>query len=397
MASKRDYYEILSVTRTASGDEIKRAYRKLAMKYHPDRNPGDEEAEKKVKEAAEAYEVLSDAEKRKLYDQFGHEGLRGRGQAGHDFSSMDVEDIFSMFGDLFGGAFGGARGGRGRARASRGYSLETQVEIDLDDVLAGVEREITFTRQDACSHCNGRGAEPGSEPVGCVTCGGVGQVRQGGGFFQMVTTCPACGGRGKVVKDKCKTCAGSGREPRRRRIDVKVPAGIDDGQVIRISGEGEPGQTVNGWDGPRGDLHVVVRVRPHKLLQRDGNDLLLKMPISFSQAALGAELEVHALDTGHTIKVPAGTQHGDIFRVDGGGLPDLRSGRRGQLIVVTLVEVPRKLTRRQRELLEEFAETEDHGVLPSSKSFWETMKGYLSGVTSAWAGLLALLHAMAPW
>ncbi|WP_432799666.1 molecular chaperone DnaJ [Poriferisphaera sp. WC338] len=375
MATERDYYEILSIERTASGEEIKRSYRKMAMKYHPDRNQGNEEAEIKFKEAAEAYEVLSDEEKRRLYDQYGHAGLKGR--AGHDFGHMDPNDIFSMFGDIFGGAFGGGRRGGGARgnRPTRGYDLETVTEITLEEVLSGTDKEIEFTRQDNCETCSGSGAKPGSEPVSCVTCGGVGQVKQSGlgGMFQVVTTCPACQGQGKVVKDKCGDCSGKGRVLKDRKVGVKIPAGVHDGQAVRLSGEGEPGS--NG--GPRGDLHVVIRVKGHELFARDDDDLVLKMPISFAQAALGAKVDAATLEGEVEVEIKKGSQHGDVVKVHGMGLPDLRSGRRGDLLVVLLLEVPKKLSDKQEELLRAYAETEDHDVLPHSKGFWDKMKEYL--------------------
>ena len=383
MATERDYYEILSVERTASGDEIKRAYRKMAMKYHPDRNPDNEDAEVKFKEAAEAYEVLQDEDKRRLYDQYGHAGLKGR--AGHNFNQMDPNDIFSMFGDIFGDMFGGGGGGfgggrrggpRGR-RPSRGYDLETVAEITLEEVLNGCEKDIEFTRQDNCDTCNGSGAKPGTDPVTCQTCGGAGQVAQAGlgGMFRMVTTCPDCGGQGKVVKEKCEACRGKGRVLKDRKVSVKIPAGVHDGQAVRLGGEGEPG--MNG--GPRGDLHVVIRVDQHDLFVRDGDDIILKMPISFTQAALGSKVKVPTLDGEEEIVIKAGSQHGDMIRVQGMGLPNLRSQRRGNLLVVILIEVPKKLSTKQEEILREYAETEDREVMPHAKGFWDKIKEHLGG------------------
>ncbi len=378
MPTQMDYYEVLGIDRDASEADVKRAYRKLAMKYHPDRNPGDTEAEAKFKESAEAYEVLSDAEKRQRYDQYGHAGLKGT--SGHDFSHMDAGDIFSMFEDIFagggGGPFGGQRRQRGRQGPQRGYDLQTQAEVTLEEVADGVEREIEFTRQDLCESCKGSGAAPGAEPVACVSCGGAGQVAQSGlgGMFRMVTTCPACEGAGKVVKDKCKTCAGDGRQPKKRVLRVKIPAGIHDGQAIRVPNEGEPG----AMGGPHGDLHVVVRVKQHDLFTREDDHLILKMPISFTQAALGATLSVPVINGEHEITIKQGSQHGDLIRASGKGLPNLRSGRHGDLVIVLLIEVPSKLTERQEELLREFAETEDRNVMPHSQGFWDKFKSYIS-------------------
>ncbi|MEM1108361.1 MAG: molecular chaperone DnaJ [Planctomycetota bacterium] len=374
MATQRDYYEILSVERSASGDEIKRSYRKLAMKYHPDRNPGDAEAEAKFKECAEAYEVLSDAEKRQRYDQFGHAGLKG--QAGHDFSHMNAGDIFSMFDEIFGGMGGGrSRRGRGPGGAQRGYDLETQAEITLNEAFAGTQAEIEFTRQDICDTCKGTGGKPGTDPSTCTMCGGSGQVQQAGlgGMFRMVNTCPNCKGAGKIYLDKCVNCRGLGRIGKQRKLSVKVPAGIHDGQAIRVSGEGEPGS--NG--GPQGDLHVVIRVADHELFTREEDHLIMKMPVSFTQAALGANVSVPTLDGETEITIKPGTQHGELFRVRGEGMPDLRTGRRGDLIVALLLEVPTKLTAKQEELLREYAESEDHDVLPENKGFWSKIKEHL--------------------
>lgn len=369
MATRRDYYEILGVERGCDADAIKRAYRKMAMKYHPDRNPGDKEAELKFKEAAEAYEVLSDADKRRRYDQFGHEGLRGTSH--HDFSGMDVGDIFSMFEDIFGGAMGAKRG-RGGQRARRGFDLETQIEITLEEVANGTEREVEFTRADLCDTCQGTGVKPGSDPITCVTCAGQGQVAQTGfgGMFRMVTTCPACGGQGKYYKDKCGDCGGRGTQPKHRKLRVKIPPGIHEGQAIRIAGEGEPGQQ----GGPRGNLHVVVRLAEHKLFTREDDDLLLRMPVSFTQAALGATVKAPTLNGREELTIQPATQHGEIFRIRGKGLPNLRTGRRGDLVVMLAVEIPRKLTAKQKELLREFAATENHDVMPESRSFWDKIR-----------------------
>jgi molecular chaperone DnaJ len=385
MPTTRDYYEILGVAKTADADEIKRAYRRLAMKYHPDRNPGDSEAEAKFKECAEAYEVLSDDQKRKIYDQYGHAGLKGApgGGATHDFSRMNVEDIFSMFNDIFSGGGGGFGGGRQRGPA-RGYDLETEVVLTLEDVLAGVERDVEFTRLDVCEKCTGTGAKAGSKPVQCPTCGGHGKVQQSGlgGMFRMVTNCPACGGRGQVVKEFCDACRGKGRQPKKRTIAVKIPPGIHDGQAVRVQGEGEPPppELSPSGQGLRGDLHVVVRVKPHKVFQREDDHLVLEMPLSFTQAALGAELEVPTLSGKSKLTIPAGTQFGAQFRVSDAGLPNLRSGRKGDLVVIVRIETPRKLNKEQERLLREFAATEGvHGVSPESQSFWKKVKNFLDG------------------
>ncbi len=375
--AKQDYYQVLGVEKSASPEEIKRAYRRMAIKYHPDKNPGNKEAEAKFKECAEAYEVLSDPEKRKQYDQYGHEGLRGAGM--HDFSRMNVEDIFSMFGfedffgSVFGGGGGGRRGGGRRGGPARGYDLETGVELTLDEVAHGTEKTIEFTRQDRCPECHGSGAAPGTQPTRCPLCGGSGQVAKGGGFFQMVSTCPQCQGTGQIVKTPCPTCRGNGRVPKKRTVTIKVPPGVHEGQGIRVAGEGEPGRD----GGPNGDLYVYVRIQPHEFLERDGNDLIAVVPISFTQAALGATIEVPSLDGTRQLKVPAGTQYGSLFRIRGQGLPDVRTGRTGDELVQVTVETPTNLNARQEELLREFAQTENKTVSPKSSSFFERLKRHL--------------------
>jgi molecular chaperone DnaJ len=365
--TKRDYYDVLGVSRTADAEEIKRAYRRLAMKYHPDRNNGDASAELKFKECSEAYEVLSDDTKRRRYDQYGHQGVQGA----HDFSHMDVGDIFSMFDDIFGGL--GGRGGRvGQPRGSRGFDLETQVELTLAEVATGAEKTIEFEKQDHCETCKGTGAKPGSSPVVCVQCGGQGRVAQQGfgGMFRMVTTCPNCRGRGSVVRDHCPSCGGTGRQLRKRVVTVRIPAGVHEGQAVRISGEGEAGE--NG--SPAGDLHCYIAVRPHPIFSRHNNDLVCQFPISFSQAALGATVEVPTLKGAETLEIPAGTQHGEVFKLKGKGLPDVRSHRNGDELVQVLIEVPKKLSERQRQILRDFAETEDGVSLPQRRSFLEKLK-----------------------
>ncbi|MFC1781214.1 molecular chaperone DnaJ [Planctomycetota bacterium] len=372
--AKRDYYEVLGVVKDASADEIKRAYRRMAIKYHPDKNPGDKEAEAKFKECAEAYEVLSDSSKRQQYDQFGHEGLRGSGM--HDFSRMNVEDIFSMFGfdDFFGGIFGGrGRRGGGRAGPARGYDLETTVELTLKDVGKGSEKTIEFTRQDNCTECSGSGAAKGSTPSKCPSCGGAGQVAKGGGFFQMVSTCQQCRGSGQVITNPCKKCRGTGHVPHKRKVSIKVPPGVHEGQGIRVAGEGEPGK----GGGPRGDLYCYVRLKPHEFLQRDGNNLIAIVPISFTQAALGTTIDVPSLNGKRGLKVPPGTQYGNVFRIKGQGLPDIRTHRIGDQLVQIIIETPMKLNSEQQDLLRKFAETENKRVSPKSASFFEKLKKYL--------------------
>jgi len=368
VATKRDYYQILDVPRDASPEEIKKAYRKAALKYHPDRNKDDPEAERKFKEAAEAYEVLSDPEKRARYDRYGHAGLEGA--AVHDFSSMDVADIFSMFDDIL-GAFGFATPRRG---PRRGADLEVAVELSLEEVATGAERTIEFNRLDYCERCGGSGADPGTRMKGCQSCGGYGQVEQATGFGmllgRLVTTCPACHGTGRIPAKRCSGCGGKGMAPKHRVLTVRIPPGVQDGQSVRIRNEGEPGAN----NGPRGDVYCRVRIRPHPFLTRRGNDLFLQLPISFTQAALGAEVEVTTLRGRAVVKIPRGTQHGQMLRLAGKGLPDVRTGRVGDQLVQVLVEIPRKLSPRQEQLLREFAETEDKDVLPESKGFLERLK-----------------------
>ncbi|MCJ7779028.1 MAG: molecular chaperone DnaJ [Sedimentisphaerales bacterium] len=373
--AKRDYYEVLGVNKNASADEIKRAYRRMAMKYHPDKNPGNKEAEAKFKECAEAYEVLSDAEKRQRYDQFGHEGLRGIGM--RDYSHMNWQDIGSIFEDVFGfddffADIFGTRSSRAARRGgpARGYDLETSVELTLNDIASGTEKTIEFTRQDNCPECGGSGSAPGSRPAQCPTCSGRGQVARGGGLFQMVSTCPQCRGSGQIISNPCKKCRGAGKVPKKRTINIKIPAGVHEGQGVRVAGEGEPGR----GGGPNGDLYCYVKIKPHEFLQRDGNDLIAVVPISFTQAALGAAINVPSLDGTRLLRIPPGTQYGSIFRIRGQGLPDMRSHRAGDQLVQITIETPTKLNAQQEELLREFAKTENKNVSPKTKSFFEKMK-----------------------
>ena len=381
--AKRDCYEVLGVNKGASADDIKRAYRRMAMKYHPDKNPNNKEAEAKFKECAEAYEILSDSAKRQKYDQFGHEGLRGMGM--RDYSHMNWQDIGSIFEDIFGGGgfgdiFGGGGGGRGgrsaRSGIAKGYDLETTVDLTLSEVAKGAEKTIEFTRKDICGECKGSGSAKGSSPGKCSTCGGSGQVAQAGmgGFFQMVSTCPKCRGAGQVITNPCKKCKGTGRVPKKRVVKIKMPAGVHEGQGIRVTGEGEPGMA----GGPRGDLYCYVRIAEHPFLQRDGSNLIATVPVSFTQAALGGTVLVPSLDGKKDLKIPAGTQHGDIFRIRGQGLPDITSRGKGDELVKILVEIPKKMNKQQQEFLQQFAETEDKNVFPETKGFFEKLKKYFS-------------------
>jgi molecular chaperone DnaJ len=369
---KRDYYEVLNVSRNADSEEIKRSYRKLALKYHPDRNPGDKEAEEKFKEASEAYEVLRDGEKREIYDRFGHEGLEGRGFRG--FSGF--EDIFSSFGDIFGDFFGFGSGRGRRTRSAQGKSLRYDLELTLEEAFFGKEAEIAFHRLEACKTCNGSGASPGSEPHVCPTCQGRGQVIRSQGFFQISTTCPACQGQGEIISEPCKDCRGGGKTRVDRSINVKIPPGVDTGSQLRLRGEGEPGE----YGGPAGDLYVVVRVRDHEFFAREEDNLICQIPVSFVQAALGDTIVIPVLgdEGGHELEIPQGTQPGEIIRVPGKGMSSLRGhGRRGDLYVKVILKIPEKLSQRQRELLEAFAETE--GLAVSGKK--NKVKDFLKKMT----------------
>ena len=383
MTMTRCYYEVLGITRSADGTEIKRAYRRLAMKYHPDRNQDNLDAEQNFKECAEAYEVLSDSQKRTIYDQYGHEGLRGRGHAAHDFNSMNVEDIFSMFNDILGGGRGGFGGGRGRARQHRGYDLETDVEISLEEVLTGTERDVEFYRLAVCETCSGNGGKPGTSPQTCSTCQGQGKVAQAGlgGMFRMVSACPACQGRGSTITQKCEDCRGRGRTAVHRQLKVKIPAGIHNGQAVRVAGEGEPPSPEVSQDGSGtpGDLHVIVRVKEDARFEREGDHLIQITPVAFTQLALGTKLEVESIDQTHELDIPSGTQTNEIFRIEGAGLPDLRIGRRGDLVVVVRLSVPKKLSEEQRTLLEEYAKTEHVPVHEAETTFWEKIKEAVTG------------------
>jgi molecular chaperone DnaJ len=367
MAKQRDYYEILSVERTATNGEIATAYRKLAVKYHPDKNPGDEEAIERFKEAAEAFEVLSDTDKRSRYDRFGHAGLNGGGGA-HHFT--DVEDIFSAFGDIFGDLFGG----RGRSRQHKGRDVRCDVTLTLKEAANGVTKKVEFQRHERCGKCEGSGAAPGSRREVCNYCRGQGRVIQSAGIVRIQTTCPACHGEGSQVKHPCPSCRGSGQTLRKVTTEVQIPAGVDDGMRVRITGEGEP--SPNG--GPPGDCYCFISVLPHPLFERDGQNLVCRVPITFAQAALGTTLEVPTLEGRGELEVPAGTQSGAVFKLGGKGMPDPRRRGLGDLLVQVIIEVPRKLSKEEETLLRELAELERKHVAPERKSFFAKVKEYFT-------------------
>jgi molecular chaperone DnaJ len=351
--SKRDYYEILEVTKTASDQEIKASYRKLAIKHHPDKNPGDHEAEDKFKEAAEAYSVLSDNEKRARYDRFGHSGVGG-GAGGYDPGFTNIEDIFDMFGfgDMFGG---GARGGSRRSTAQRGSDLRYDLEITLEEAATGKAEQMRIPRLETCEECDGAGAEKGTKPETCTTCEGSGQVRYQQGFFSVARVCSTCRGTGKIIKSPCKNCRGEGRVEKTKDLEIKIPAGVETGSRLRVVGEGEGG--LGG--GQSGDLYVVLHVAEHENFERQGANLYASVPVSFAQAALGAEIEVKTLDGEEKLKVPAGTQTGTVFRLKNQGMPVLGGRGKGDLFVAVSLVTPKTLTREQRKILEQLAEIED--------------------------------------
>lgn len=345
--NKRDYYEVLGVSRDAEPEEIKKAYRKLALQHHPDRNPGDKEAEERFKEAAEAYEVLHDQEKRRIYDQFGHDGLQGTGFNGFG----GFEDIFSSFGDLFEDFFGGGR--RRRSGPSRGADLRYDLEIDFLEAASGKETELVIPRDENCDACGGTGAETDGRQV-CPGCLGQGQIFQNRGFIRLAQTCPKCGGAGQIITDPCSECSGRGRIRREKTVAVRIPAGVDTGSRLRLRGEGEGG----GLGGPPGDLYVVIHVRPHEFFEREGDHVICRVPVSIVDACLGGDIDVPTLAGSRTLKIPKGTQNGEVLRFRNEGFPSLRGFGRGDQIMEIQVEIPTKLSKRQEELLREFAEEE---------------------------------------
>ena len=373
--SKRDYYEVLGVERGASADVIKSAYRKLALQYHPDRNPDDHKAEEKFKEAAEAYAVLNDPAKRQMYDRHGHQGMAGMGGPG-GFNPADFQDFADVFGDFFGfgDLFGGAagRGGRGRGRARRGSDLQYELEIDFEDAVFGMQTEIQYPRTESCASCQGSGAKPGSRPRSCQTCGGRGQVYFQRGFFSVAQPCSACRGEGRVVDDPCEDCHGQGSKRANRRLKVNIPPGVDSGVRLRLSNEGEAG----AGGGPAGDLYVLIRVREHEVFHREDNDLHCEIPINVAQAALGDELQAPSLEGNQSLKLNPGVQSGSRFRIKGKGVPDVNSGRRGDLIVHIKVMTPEKLTKEQRKHFEALRELLPSDHKPSEKGFLERFKEF---------------------
>jgi molecular chaperone DnaJ len=376
--AKRDYYKVLDVARDASEADIKKAYRRLAMKLHPDRNPDDKSAEEQFKEAKEAYEVLSDAQKRAAYDQFGHEGLdaqRGAGGGGPGFNPGEA--FGDIFGDVFGDIFGGGRRG-GRSQVYRGADLRYELELDLNQAVFGASIEIDVPKLCECETCNGSGAAKGSNPVQCETCHGSGQVRVTQGFFQLQQACPRCRGTGKIIRNPCDTCLGQGRVRRTKKLAVKIPPGVDNGDRIRLSGEGEAGR--NG--GPAGDLYVEVHVRPHDIFEREGEHLSCEVPVSFVTAALGGTVIVPTLDGQVSLKIPAETQSGRVFRLRDKGVKPVRGGSRGDLFCKVMVETPVKLSSEQKELLRKFEaslKADDGRHSPREEGFFEGVKRFFTG------------------
>jgi molecular chaperone DnaJ len=373
--TKIDYYELLMVSRDASDQEIKTAYRKQAMQYHPDRNPNNPEAEEKFKACSEAYSVLSDADKRAVYDRYGHAAFSNGGGGGNPFAGGNAQDLGDIFGDLFGEMFNmGGSGGRKASRVQRGRDLRYDMTLEFEEAVFGIDKEITIRRSETCTDCKGTGAAKGKAPVTCTQCGGRGQQRFQQGFFSVARTCSVCGGTGTLIVDPCTTCRGETRVQRDHTILVKVPAGVEQDTRIRYQGEGEAGK----FAGPAGDLYVVLNVKAHKFFERDGDDLHCVMPISFPQAALGTELEIQTLEGPSTIKIPEGTQSGKAFKLRGKGVPHLNSSGKGDLIVEIRVQTPSKLNKQQKELLRQLSETMVVENTPTSRGLFEKVKDIFS-------------------
>ena len=375
MASKRDYYEVLGVPRDASPDQLKKAYKKLAIANHPDRNPGDEAAVVRFKESAEAFEVLSDSNKRARYDRFGHAGVAGNGAG----QFTDVSDIFEAFGDLFEGFGMFGDGPRGGARVQRGSHLRSSITIDLLEAARGASRTLEISRREKCTTCQGSGARPGTKPQTCDYCSGRGRVVHAQGFFRVQTTCPACQGSGRVVREKCEDCGGTGTQRKTSKLEVKIPPGVDNGMQLCLRGEGEAG----GMGGASGDLYVDLHVKPHPFFERHEKNLSCRVPISFSQATLGTEIEIPLLDGRQRLTIPKGTQPGELLRLPGLGMPDPHGGRRGDLFVEVQVEVPKHPSSKQERLLRELAELEQVEVTPQRKTFFDKLKDYFAAAEEA--------------
>ncbi len=375
--AKRDYYEILGVGKGADEAELKAAFRKQAIKFHPDKNPGDKTAEARFKELNEAYQALGDPQKRAAYDRFGHAAFENGGPGAGGFSGDFGSSMADIFDDLFGEMMGGRRGG-GRATQNRGADLRYNLEITLEDAFAGKNETLKVPSAITCDACGGSGAKAGSKPKKCATCGGMGRVRASQGFFAIERTCPTCQGRGEVIDNPCASCAGAGRVTRERTLAVNIPAGVEDGTRIRLAGEGEAG--VRG--GPSGDLYIFLSLKPHPFFQRDGADLFCRVPISMVQAALGGEITVPTVDGGDAkVKVPEGTQSGKQFRLRGKGMPVLRSRDVGDLYIQALVETPQNLTRRQRELLAEFEQESSQQTNPEAAGFFSKVREFFGGAS----------------
>jgi molecular chaperone DnaJ len=376
MAKKRDYYEVLGVNRDASDEEIKKAYRKLAMKHHPDRNPDSRDGEEKFKEAKEAYEILSEPEKRRAYDAYGHAGVHPQMGGMGPGEAAGFGGFAEAFGDIFSDIFGGQ--GRGRSSVFRGADLRYNLEVSLEQAARGTETKIRIPTMEACEACHGSGAKPGTQPKTCETCHGAGTVRLSQGFFSIQQTCPTCHGSGKVISDPCGTCRGAGRLKKHKTLSVKIPVGVDEGDRIRLTGEGEAG--VNG--GPPGDLYVVIHLREHGVFQRDGDDLHCEMPISFTQAALGGEIDIPTLDGSAKVKVPPETQTGQVFRLRGKGIKGVRSSYPGDLLCAVVVETPVRLTDKQKEILRELEDINRKDSTrhnPRAKSFMDKVREFFAG------------------